>query len=166
MHPFAQQDFIYSLKNTQKGHFIKRGKKGSSTLWASCVHISDCDCTSHISVLCFLISDDFFEVQSSSSSTTVIFSVSLAVCILVVLIIGFFVWRQKKTSKSQVNYIYLSMSVYTSFMWKVMSFVLLSCYYLSFEQHIHIPLVTLLINGSLSTFNKISQTATSLFFVT
>ena len=38
-HPFAQQDFMYSLKNTQKGHFIIWGEKsrGSSTF---CVHVS------------------------------------------------------------------------------------------------------------------------------
>ena len=32
---------MYSLKNTQKGHFIIRGKRGrgSSTPWALCVHV-------------------------------------------------------------------------------------------------------------------------------
>ena len=47
-------------------------------------------------ILCFIISDDFFEVQSSSSSTTVGLAVSLAVCILVILILGFFVWKLSK----------------------------------------------------------------------
>ncbi|XP_073331652.1 butyrophilin subfamily 3 member A2-like [Pagrus major] len=42
------------------------------------------------------ISDDFFEVQSSSSSTTVGLAVSLAVCILVVLILVVFVWKFSK----------------------------------------------------------------------
>ncbi|KAM8747565.1 uncharacterized protein AB9X84_015553 isoform 4-T4 [Acanthopagrus schlegelii] len=42
------------------------------------------------------VPDDFFEVQSSSSSTTAGLVVSLAVCILVILIIGFFVWKWRQ----------------------------------------------------------------------
>ncbi|KAM8748316.1 butyrophilin subfamily 3 member A2-like [Acanthopagrus schlegelii] len=54
------------------------------------------------------VPDDFFEVQSSSSSTTVGLAVSLAVCILVILILGFVVWkfktkRNSKHPESQVS---------------------------------------------------------------
>uniref|UniRef100_A0A671TND7 Butyrophilin subfamily 3 member A2-like n=1 Tax=Sparus aurata TaxID=8175 RepID=A0A671TND7_SPAAU len=49
------------------------------------------------------VPDDFFEVQSSSSSTTAGLAVSLAVCILVILILGFFVW---KFSESEINISY------------------------------------------------------------
>ncbi|KAM8747571.1 butyrophilin subfamily 3 member A3-like [Acanthopagrus schlegelii] len=54
------------------------------------------------------VPDDFFEVQSSSSSTTVGLAVSLAVCILVILILGFVVWkfktkRSSKRQKTQVD---------------------------------------------------------------
>ena len=43
LHPYAQQECIYSSKNTQKGHFLIQGKKGrgSSTPWALCVHVPD-----------------------------------------------------------------------------------------------------------------------------
>uniref|UniRef100_A0A671TPY4 Ig-like domain-containing protein n=1 Tax=Sparus aurata TaxID=8175 RepID=A0A671TPY4_SPAAU len=56
------------------------------------------------------VPDDFFEVQSSSSSTTVGLAVSLAVCILVILILGFFVW---KFSKSEISRSSLSNRFYT-----------------------------------------------------
>ncbi|XP_073331645.1 butyrophilin subfamily 3 member A3-like [Pagrus major] len=51
------------------------------------------------------VPDDFFEVQSSSSSTTVGLAVSLAVCILVILIVVFFVWKfkTKKSHRDQTN---------------------------------------------------------------
>ncbi|XP_036967386.1 butyrophilin subfamily 3 member A2-like [Acanthopagrus latus] len=49
------------------------------------------------------VPDDFFEVQSSSSSTTAGLSVSLAVCILVILILGFLLWRQYKTREKKQN---------------------------------------------------------------
>ncbi|KAM8747604.1 butyrophilin subfamily 3 member A2-like isoform 2-T2 [Acanthopagrus schlegelii] len=47
------------------------------------------------------VPDDFFEVQSSSSSTTVGLAVSLAVCILVILILGFVVWKFKTKRSSK-----------------------------------------------------------------
>uniref|UniRef100_A0A671TLK3 Butyrophilin subfamily 3 member A2-like n=1 Tax=Sparus aurata TaxID=8175 RepID=A0A671TLK3_SPAAU len=47
------------------------------------------------------VPDDFFEVQSSSSSTTAGLAVSLAVCILIILILGFFVWKFKTKRSSK-----------------------------------------------------------------
>ncbi|KAM8747567.1 butyrophilin subfamily 2 member A1-like isoform 1-T1 [Acanthopagrus schlegelii] len=49
------------------------------------------------------VPDDFFEVQSSSSSTTVILSFTVAVCIRVILILGFYVWRLKKTKTKRIH---------------------------------------------------------------
>ncbi|KAM8747572.1 CD276 antigen homolog [Acanthopagrus schlegelii] len=46
---------------------------------------------------------DFFPVQSSSSSTIAGLVVSLAVCILVILILGFYVWRQEKTKTKRIH---------------------------------------------------------------
>ncbi|XP_030286823.1 butyrophilin subfamily 3 member A2-like isoform X2 [Sparus aurata] len=49
------------------------------------------------------IADDFFDIQSSSSSTTIGLAAGLVVCILVILILGFFVWkyRTKRSHRDQ-----------------------------------------------------------------
>ncbi|XP_036967309.1 lamin-A-like [Acanthopagrus latus] len=49
------------------------------------------------------VPDDFFEVQSSSSSTIAGLAVSLAVCILVILILGFFVWKWRQNIFNQTD---------------------------------------------------------------
>uniref|UniRef100_A0A8P4K573 Ig-like domain-containing protein n=1 Tax=Dicentrarchus labrax TaxID=13489 RepID=A0A8P4K573_DICLA len=50
--------------------------------------------------LCFIISDDFFEVESSSSSATVGLAVTLAVCILIILLLVYFVLTRQTTQVS------------------------------------------------------------------
>ena len=46
--------------------------------------------------VCFFISDDFFDIRSSSSSTTFGLAAGLAVCIVVILG-GFIVWNYSKS---------------------------------------------------------------------
>ncbi|XP_026225380.1 kinectin-like [Anabas testudineus] len=49
--------------------------------------------------ICFLILDDFYKLQSSSSAVTIGLAVSLAVCILFILLLAFFLWKMKYVRK-------------------------------------------------------------------
>ena len=69
-------------------HMIKILKSWGQTL--SCHSLFVC------LFVCFFISDDFFDIRSSSSSTTFGLAAGLAVCIVVILG-GFIVWNYSKS---------------------------------------------------------------------